>query len=209
MQKHVVIVCGEGVIDEKGQELGAEHQSTDPAGNKILTGASESLRALLVERLGDKYFTSKRRNESARAAVFTRKIGHTQRGGRPILFDRFYAAQLGGHAVDLLLQRRMNAVAILNWNKHKGYHLGEVYANDFRDKWGHIHARQLHPSFYDAKMLRPSQTGIDYLLPIFTNAMGSDDWEAMRSDLFAESNLSLPFHSVNTDINKRIRDLDE
>ena len=208
LQKHVVIVCGEGVIDEKGQELGAEHQSTDPAGNKILTGASESLRAILVEKLGDKYFTSKRRNESARAAVFTRKIGHTQRGGRPILFDRFYAAQLGGHAVDLLLQKRMNAVAILGWNKSKGFHLGEVYANDFRDKWGHIHARQLHPSFYDAKMLRPSQVGIDYLLPIFTNALGSDDLEAMRSELFDPSNLSLPFHSVNTDINKRIRYLD-
>jgi len=205
LQKHVVIVCGEGVIDETGQELGAEHQSTDPAGNKILTGASEALRAILVEKLGDKYFTSKRRNESARAAVFTRKIGHTQRGGRPILFDRFYAAQLGGHAVDLLLQRRMNAVAVLGWNKDKGFHLGEVYANDFRDKWGHIHARKLHPSFYDAKMLRPSQVGIDYLLPIFTNAMGADDLEAMRSDLFAASNLSLPFHSVNTDINKRIR----
>ncbi len=209
LQKHVVIVCGEGVIDEKGQELGAEHQSTDPAGNKVLTGASEALRSILVERLGDKYFTSKRRNESARAAVFTRKIGHTQRGGRPILFDRFYAAQLGGHAVDLLLQRRMNAVAVLDWNKDRGFHLGEVYANDFRDKWGHIHARKLHPSFYDAKMLRPSQVGIDYLLPIFTNAIGTDDLEAMRNDLFHASNLTLPFHSVNTDINKRIRYLDE
>ena len=205
LQKHVVIVCGEGVIDENGQELGAEHQSTDPAGNRVLTGASEALRAILVNRLGDKFFTSKRRNENARAAVFTRKIGHTQRGGRPILFDRFYAAQLGGHAVDLLLRRRMNAVAILNWNNEKGFHLGEVYANDFRDKWGHIHARKLHPSFYDAEMLRPSQIGVDYLLPIFTNAIGADDLEAMRTDLFDASHLTLPFHSVNTDINKRIR----
>ena len=209
LQKHVVIVCGEGVIDENGQELGAEHQSTDPAGNRVLTGASEALRAILVNRLGDKFFTSKRRNENARAAVFTRKIGHTQRGGRPILFDRFYAAQLGGHAVDLLLRRRMNAVAILNWNNEKGFHLGEVYANDFRDKWGHIHARKLHPSFYDAEMLRPSQVGIDYLLPIYTNAIGSDDLEAMRTDLFDASHLTLPFHSVNTDINKRIRYLGE
>ena len=51
--------------------------------------------------------------------------------------------------------------------------------------------------------------GIDYLLPIFTNAMGSDDLEAMRNELFDESNLSLPFHSVNTDINKRIRYLND
>jgi 6-phosphofructokinase 1 len=205
LQKHAVIVCGEGVIDEHGNELGAEHQSTDPAGNKILTGASEALRELLIRRLGDTYFTSKRRNESARAAVFTRKIGHTQRGGRPILFDRFYAAQLGGHAVDLLLDGRINAVSVLNWSKKDGFHLGEVYANDFRDRWGLIHARKMHLDMYDEKRLRPSQVGIDYLLPIFATALGYDDTEAMRTDLFDESHLALPYHSVNTDINKRIR----
>ena len=205
LQKHVVIVCGEGVTDENGQELGAEHFSTDPAGNKVLSGASEALRELLVRRLGDDYFTSKRRNESARAAVFTRKIGHTQRGGRPILFDRFYAAQLGGHSVDLLLAGRINAVSILQWNDEKGFHLGEVFANDFRDRWGHIHARKMHPAFYDPVALRPSQTGIMYLLPIFTNAIGTDDLEAVRTDLFDASHLALPYHSVNTDINKRIK----
>src|SRR5947209_6820766 len=63
LQKHVVIVCGEGVVDEKGRELGAELSSTDPAGNLILTGASEALRSVLIRRLGDTYFTSKRRNE--------------------------------------------------------------------------------------------------------------------------------------------------
>ncbi|MCU0703190.1 MAG: 6-phosphofructokinase [Fimbriiglobus sp.] len=205
LQKHAVIVCGEGIIDENGQELGAEHASTDPAGNKILSGASESLRELLIRRLGDNYFTSKRRNESARAAIFTRKIGHTQRGGRPILFDRFYAAQLGGHAVDLLLAGRINAVSILQYTEEKGFHLGEVFANDFRDQWGHIHARKMHPAFYDPIALRPSALGIQYLLPIFTNAIGQDDLEALRTDLFDESHLALPYHSVNTDINKRIK----
>jgi len=208
LQKHVVIVCGEGIIDENGVELGAEHQSTDPAGNKLLSGASEALRAELISRLGDTYFTSKRRNESARAAVFTRKIGHTQRGGRPILFDRFHAAQLGGHAVDLLTQGRINAVAVLQWNKAKGFHVGEVYSNDFRDQHGLIHARFMHESFYDPHLLRPSQVGIDYLLPIFTNALGSDDLEAMRTGMFDPSYLSMPFHSVNTDINKRIKFLE-
>src|SRR5207302_10948019 len=88
LQKHVVIACSEGVVDEKGKDLGAESKSTDPAGNVVLTGAAEALRQILIERLGDTYFTSKRRNESAKAAIFTRKLGHTQRGGRPILFDR-------------------------------------------------------------------------------------------------------------------------
>ena len=112
-------MCGEGIVDEKGEELGAEHASTDPAGNVILSGASEALRAVLIQRLGDDYFTTKRRNESARAAIFTRKLGHTQRGGRPILFDRFHAAQLGGHAVDMLLQGMMNAVSILQYTRDK------------------------------------------------------------------------------------------
>jgi ATP-dependent phosphofructokinase / diphosphate-dependent phosphofructokinase len=205
LQKHVLIVCGEGVVDEQGRDLGDEHVTTDPAGNKILSGAAESLRSILIQRLGDDYFTSKRRNESAHAAIFTRKIGHTQRGGRPIQFDRFHATMLGGHALDLLHQGRINAIATLNWNRADGFHLSSVYANDFRDRWGLIHARLMHSSFYDPVMMRPSKIGVEYLLPIFENAIGADDVEVLRTDLFDASHLVLPYHSVNTDISKRIR----
>src|SRR6202022_1881012 len=125
--------------------------------NTVLSGAAEALRQILITRLGDSYFTSKRRNESAEAAIFIRKVGHTQRGGRPILFDRFYAAQLGGQAVDLLLEGRYNTVSILQWDQERGFHLGGVEANDFRDRWGLIHPRQMHPSFYDPDMMRPSR----------------------------------------------------
>ncbi len=45
LQKNVVIVCGEGIVDEQGRELGAETKSTDPAGNVVLSGASEALRS--------------------------------------------------------------------------------------------------------------------------------------------------------------------
>lgn len=204
LQKNVVIVCGEGVVDERGEELGAEHVSTDPAGNKLLSGASEALRSLLIARFGDKYFVERRRNESARAAIFTRKVGHTQRGGRPILFDRFYAAQLGGNAVDMLLNGQVNAVSILQWNREKGFHVAGVPANSFRDRWGLIHARQMHPSFYDPVKMRPSKLGIEYLHTIFVNALGHDDCEAAKMT-FASGNLTTPYHSINTDISKRIR----
>src|SRR5262249_15910021 len=153
-------------------ELGAETVSTDPAGNKVLTGAADAIKKVLVERMGDVYFTSKRRNESARAAIFTRKVGHTQRGGRPVLFDRFYGAQLGGHAVDLLPEGRVNGVSILQYDHEKGFHVDGVDANDFRDRWGLIHARQVHPSLYDKELLRVSETGVAYLMPIFSNAIG-------------------------------------
>jgi 6-phosphofructokinase 1 len=208
LQKHAVIVCAEGVVNERGEELGAEIDSTDPAGNKILSGAGEALRSVLIKRLGDTYFTSKRRNESARAAIFTRKVGHTQRGGRPILFDRYHAAQLGGKAVDLLLEGRTNAVSILQYNKERGFHLEGIDGNDFRDRWGLIHARRLHPSFYDPERMMPSRVGVEYLLPIFSNALGQDDMEATRQSLFNSGNLTRPYHSVNTDVNKRIRYLE-
>lgn len=207
LQKHVVIVCGEGIVDEQGHELGAETASTDPAGNKILSGASEALRELLIKRLGDEYFTSKRRNESARAAIFTRKVGHTQRGGRPIHFDRFYASQLGGQAVDMLLEGQVNSVSVLQWNHEKGFHVAGISAQMLRDRWGLIHARMMHECFYDAKHLRPSAIGIKYLQNIFTNSVGADDMEEMRS-VFQPGQLELQYHSVNTDINKRIRYLE-
>ncbi len=208
LQKNVVIVCAEGVVDQNLRELGAETNSTDPSGNKVLAGAADALRQILIQRMGDSYFTSKRRNESAKEAIFTRKVGHTQRGGRPILFDRFYGAQLGGHAVDLLLEGQVNGVSILMWNKERGFHVDGINANDFRDRWGLIHARRLHPSLYDPENLRVSRVGVDYLTPIFSNAIGHDDMESVRQTLFTVGNLTQPYHSVNIDVNKRICFLD-
>jgi len=209
LQKNVVIVCGEGVVDDQGRELGAESKTFDPAGNVALSGAAEALRTELIRALGDGYFQKYRRSESAREAIFTRKVGHTQRGGRPILFDRFYAAQLGAKAVELLNEGRNNAVAVLQYSRSKGFHVDGYDANRFRDRWGLIHARQMHPALYDASLMRPSRMGIDYLLPIFTNAIGEDDMEHTRQTLFAAGNLTQPYHSINTDINKRIRYLRE
>lgn len=114
LQKNVVIVCGEGIVDAEGNELGAETASTDPAGNKVLSGAAEALRGKLIRMIGDRYFQLYRRGNSAREAIFTRKVGHTQRGGRPIHFDRFHAVQLGAKAVELLVEGCNNAVSILS-----------------------------------------------------------------------------------------------
>jgi hypothetical protein len=208
LQKNVVIVCGEGIVDETGQQLGARMPSHDPAGNVILTGASEALRNLLIEKFGDSYFRRYRRAESSKDAIFTRKVGHTQRGGRPILFDRYYAAQLGGKAVDMLMAGQNNAVAILQWSRERGFYVDAWDGNAFRDRWGLIHARQMHPSFYDPAGMKPSRTGIEYLLPIFINAVGYDDVEHTRSSLFHAGNLTQPYHSANTDIGKRIRYLE-
>jgi ATP-dependent phosphofructokinase / diphosphate-dependent phosphofructokinase len=208
LQKNVVIVCGEGIVDEKGRELGAETKTTDPAGNIALSGAAEALRHKMMLMIGDRYFQLYRRGNS-REAIFTRKVGHTQRGGRPILFDRFYGAQLGAKAVELLIEGRNNAVSTLQYSSSKGFHVAGYDANRFRDRWGYIHARRMYPLFYDPKLMKPSRLGIDYLLPIFTDAVGDDDMEHIRRTLFAPGNLAQPYHSINTDVNKRIRYLDE
>ncbi|HOW68206.1 MAG TPA: 6-phosphofructokinase [Candidatus Paceibacterota bacterium] len=205
LQKHVLIVCGEGIVDPEGRVLGAERSSTDPAGNVLLSGAAEALRQILIERIGDEFFRARRRGNSAREAIFTRKIGHTQRGGRPLLFDRFYAAQLGGKAVDILAEGQNNLVSILQWNQKKGFHVASFEANSFRDRWGLIHARTLHPSFYDAHLMKPSRVGVEYLLNIFTGAIGQEDMEYIRQKIFDPGNLTEPYHSVNNDIAKRIQ----
>src|SRR5450755_4647276 len=63
LQKNVVIVCGEGIVDEQGNELGAETRTTDPAGNVALSGAAEALRHKLMHIIGDRYFQLYRRGE--------------------------------------------------------------------------------------------------------------------------------------------------
>ena len=207
LQKHVVIVIGEGVRDEQGRELGAMSASHDPAGNVIFSGAAEQLADMLAKALGDKYFSDKRRHDKAKQAIFTRKVGHTQRGGRPILFDRFYAAQLGGKAVDLLVQGYSNCVATLQWSEDKHFHLSSIDANDLRDQHQIIRPREVHSSFYDAERFQPSKLGVDYLLKIFTEAIGQDDMESVRTHLFHPGNLTNRYNSVNISVHKRIQRL--
>ena len=50
-----------------------------------------------------------------------------------------------------------------------------------------------------------SPTGVAYLMPIFANAIGPEDLEGVRHALFKIGNLTQPYHSVNVDVNKRIK----
>lgn len=204
-QRNVVIICGEGIRDASGTQLGAARATTDPAGNLLLTGAAEQLRLCLIEGMGDTYFRDRGLRDTAKATIFTRKVGHTQRGGRPVQFDRFYAAQLGGKAVDMILGGQNNAVAVLQYSEREGFRVESCEGNSLRDRWGVIHARRVHSSFYDPNRLQISPTGIEYLLPIFTNAIGADDVEHIRETLFDSGNLYRRYHSVNVDIQKRTR----
>jgi ATP-dependent phosphofructokinase / diphosphate-dependent phosphofructokinase len=205
IQQHVVICVGEGVRGEDGAELGATVPTYDPAGNIRYSGAADSLQKLLGARLGEDLFLDNRSFEPASSGLFTRKIGHTQRGGRPIQFDRFYASQLGGKGVELLVEGFSNEIATIQYEPQNGFTLQSISANRLRDRWGEIHPREVHPSMYDAKRMHLSPTGIEYLKPIFSNAVGSDDMEFCRTHVFNFGSLTTRYQSVNTDIRKRIR----
>jgi ATP-dependent phosphofructokinase / diphosphate-dependent phosphofructokinase len=204
-QKHAVVVVSEGIVDKDGLPYGSVSASKDPAGNIQYTGAAEAIKRLFVQELGNDFFTRKRRNESADAAIFTRKIGHTQRGGRPILFDRYHAQQLGGKSVDLLVEGKHNVIATLQY-RDQAFCLDNCPANTLRDRWGTIHARPLASAFYDSVRFKPSALGNEYLHSIFHNALSEGDIESSRS-LFDSAHLNRPYHSVNVDVNKRIRRL--
>ena len=207
LQKHVVIVVGEGVRDSSGHQLGAATKSYDPAGNVVYSGAAEELKRLLALRFGDEYFGNRRKHESADSVIFTRKVGHTQRGGRPIKFDRFFAAQLGGKAVDLIVEGRNNHLATLQWSRTDGFYLDSLPANKLRDPWKKVHPRRVHHSLYDVQRFQPSRLGKDYLMTILTNAIGTDDTEELRAETFAAGKLSTRYQSVNIDIQRRIETL--
>ena len=201
-QRHVVAVIGEGITDETGRQLGATSSSVDPAGNVLFRGAAEALKQRLVEALPRSLLAD---HVSPEAAIFTRKIGHTQRGGRPVLFDRFHASRLGGQAVDLLHQERPDHIATLQWSPENGFSVDGISASQLRDRWGIVRPRLVHRSFFDDQQWKVSPRGHDYLRAIFTDAVGADDVEHLRGDLFDAGHLATGFQSVNVKLAQRVR----
>lgn len=208
-QKNVVIVCGEGIVDHEGHELGASMASTDPAGNLLLNGAAANLESLLEGILGDRLFSEVGGHRDAASAIFTRKVGHTQRGGRPLLFDRYHASQLGANALDLLTAGANNHVSTIQWSSSDGFLLSGHPGELFRDAWGVIHARRADDSFYDPSLLHLSSHGGNYLKNIFIDAMGAEDVEFLRNSLFDNGNLDDPYLSINVAMARRVRVLED
>lgn len=204
LQQNVVIVCGEGLTTADGSLL-VTPGARDPAGNPVLGGAADTLRGLLIDGLGDEFFRKYRRIETAREAIFTRKVGHTQRGGRPLAFDRFHAAQLGAKATDLLVDGLSEVMATLQWRPDEKFCVDHVRTQDLCDPWGVAHPRTVHPQMYDPQRMQPSRLGAAYLVEIFDKAIGADDVEFVRQTIFDSGNLYRPYRSVNTDVAKRVR----
>ena len=77
-----------------------------------------------------------------------------------------------------------------------------------RGQDGVIHARRVDNSFYDAERLHISETGIRYLVPIFSDAIGAGDVEQIRHSLFDSSNLQDEYRSISVAMERRTETLD-
>ena len=115
---------------------------------------------------------------------------------------------LGGEAVEILNRKQNNHLATLNWTEEFGFTTGQLSANKLRDQWGTIHAREVHSSLYSKQRFQPSELGRQYFAPIFKNAIGHEDMEAIKSHLFSPDNLLTRYQSFNVEMQKRIQYLD-
>ena len=204
-QQHAVIVCGEGIQDVDGNFFGDSRRSSDPAGNHRFAGAAASLKQSLLDEIPHSFLRELGGFADPDTALFTRKVGHTQRGGRPLSFDRYHATQLGYHSVEMLIGGQSNRVATLQWNaKDLTFAVDDYDAKVFRDQWGEIHPRTVHPELYDVGHLDITATARQYLQPIFDNAIGADDTEYIRQSLFDSGNLHDEYQSVNVKLQNRI-----
>jgi 6-phosphofructokinase 1 len=204
-QQHAVIVCGEGIQDADGNFFGDTRRSSDPAGNQRFAGAAASLKQSLLNEIPHSFLRELGGFTDPDTALFTRKVGHTQRGGRPLSFDRYHATQLGYHAVEMLIDGQSNRVATLQWNAEDlTFTVDDFDADVFRDEWGEIHPRTVHPDLYDLVNLDITTTAQRYLQPIFDSAIGADDTEYIRQSLFDSGNLHDEYQSVNVKLQNRI-----
>jgi 6-phosphofructokinase 1 len=102
------------------------------------------------------------------------------------------------------VENRSNSIATLQWSHEKGFYPDSIFANKLRDQWGRIHPRHVHPSFYDSWRFQPSLLGKNYLRSVLTGAIGAEDVEQIRSEMFNPGKLSTRYQSVNIDIHRRI-----
>ncbi len=207
LQKNVVIVCGEGIVDETGQELGAEtcvdrpgRQQGPQRGCRGACGDPDH--SIWATNISPASAATNRRE----AAIFTRKVGHTQRGGRPMLLRSLLRGPAGRPAVDMLLEGQNNCVSTsCSGTASRASTSTASPANDFRDRWGLIHARLMHRI-----VLRPD---VDAALADGDRVSDADLHQRHRPrrlrgsarPTFGPGNLTTRYHSVNIDVGKRIR----
>ena len=205
IQKHAVICVSEGIVDMDGDILGSKTRPTTRPGTSSTPGRPRPSSGSWSSGIGDAYFTRQRRNESADAAIFVRKIGHTQRGGRPIKLRSVSTPRN-------LAARRSSCcwtATTTAWRRSRAATEGSI-SIAWMPTSSEIAGASSTPG-RSRSLLRPEDVqtfaqGVQYFRSMFANALGAEDVESIRS-IFDTGNLIHPYDSVNVHIHKRIRRL--
>lgn len=104
----IVVVAEDAKVYEKGRLVASTPSLKDSYGKIKLGGIGWQVRDLLQKGLG--YET--------RCTV----LGHVQRGGEPVAFDRILATQMGHFAIEMVLAGK--------WGKMIAYEKGQILAKD-------------------------------------------------------------------------------
>ena len=59
-------------------------------------------------------------------------------------------------------------------------------------------------SRHGSEAFQPSRLGKQYLQTVLTDAIGQDDMESLRAEMFNPGKLSTRYQSVNVDIQRRV-----
>ena len=177
-----MIVCGEGIVDEKGQELGAQQPSHRPGRergpHRRLRGpapaADRALRRRLLPELAPQRSRPRPRSSPVKSATPSAAAG-------PSSSTASTPPSSAARRWTCCWRARTTPSRSCSGTASKGFYVDSYDGNDFRDRWGLIHARHMHPTFYDPELHAARRaSGIEYLLPIFTNAIGHADVEHVR-----------------------------
>ena len=110
--------------------------------------------------------------------------------------------------MDMIVAGESNRFAALQWSQSDGFTVESQDTQVLRGNDGVIHARRVDESFYDSQRLHISETGIGYLLPIFSDAIGAGDVEQIRHSLFDSGNLQDEYRSISVAMQRRTETLD-
>jgi len=116
--RHAVTARGYAlIVASEGIDLGARRGSAgakDEFGHELLR--EREVGAELARRI----------QEQTQVESRSAQIGHIQRGGSPVLFDRILATRLGACAVDLAIAGRFGEVAVLRGERVTGIPLDQA-----------------------------------------------------------------------------------
>jgi ATP-dependent phosphofructokinase / diphosphate-dependent phosphofructokinase len=100
-------------VRSRGYALVVASEGIDLGPRKGATGAKDEFGHELLREREVGAELARRIEEATGVESRSAQIGHVQRGGAPVLFDRILATRLGAGAVDLALAKRFGEVAVL------------------------------------------------------------------------------------------------